>query len=266
MLVTLVASVVMVFLAVSPALINGLALSPWAVVHGQLWRLVTWPFANYIGFGSVITIFFFWYFGSQLESHIGRFKMARFLVWLTLLLSGLAMALAAPSAFTTTQVVGGEFFPGLWAIEIVVFLVWVAENRHARFFFNIPAWLIGAVVIAIPVLQLLGARMWFTLAYLLLSLVVGALVARAMGFLVDYPQIPNLSVRRRPKPPRSPKRAGRGGSAGVVTGPWAGSSGPTSDRAKLDALLDKISAGGMDSLSRSEKKQLEVLRKRIRGL
>lgn len=262
MLVTLVASAVMVFFAISPSLIDALALSPWAVIHGQVWRLVTWPLANFIGFGSVITIFFFWYFGSQLESQIGRVRMARFLVWLTLLLATLAMALAAPSGFTSL-VVGGSVFPGLWVIEIIVFLVWVAENLHARFFFNIPAWLIGVVIVAIPVLQLMGLRLWFTLLHLLLSLVVGALVARAMGFLSDYPQIPNLSLRRRPRPPRAP----RTGTGSVVAGPWSGSSSALdSDRAKLDALLDKISAGGMDSLSRSEKKQLEVLRKRIRGL
>ena len=61
-----------------------------------------------------------------------------------------------------------------------------------------------------------------------------------------------------------------GSSGSVVSGPWAGSSSghayaPTSDRAKLDALLDKISEGGMDSLSKSELKQLETLRRRLRG-
>ena len=73
---------------------------------------------------------------------------------------------------------------------------------------------------------------------------------------------PNTSaLRRRPKKPKAKR-----GQGSVVSGPWAGSSSQSSsDRAQLDALLDKIGEGGMGSLSKAEIKQLEVLRRRLRG-
>ena len=39
----------------------------------------------------------------------------------------------------------------------------------------------------------------------------------------------------------------------------------TADQAELDALLDKIGASGMDSLTGSEKKRLNELSKRLRN-
>ena len=39
-----------------------------------------------------------------------------------------------------------------------MFLVFIAEYPFARFFFGIPAWAIGAVIVGIEVLQLLGDR------------------------------------------------------------------------------------------------------------
>jgi hypothetical protein len=51
-----------------------------------------------------------------------------------------------------------------------------------------------------------------------------------------------------------------------VQGPWQPSaSSPVSrDQAALDALLDKISASGMDSLTDDEREQLLILRDRLR--
>ncbi len=39
-----------------------------------------------------------------------------------------------------------------------MFLVFIAEYPFARFFFGIPAWAIGAVIVGIQVLQYLGLR------------------------------------------------------------------------------------------------------------
>jgi hypothetical protein len=51
-----------------------------------------------------------------------------------------------------------------------------------------------------------------------------------------------------------------------VAGPWQPPppSPVSRDQAALDALLDKISAGGMESLSDGEREQLMVLRDRLR--
>ena len=47
---------------------------------------------------------------------------------------------------------------GFRTLELCVFLLFVAEYPYVRFFFGIPAWVIGAVILAIEVIQLLGDR------------------------------------------------------------------------------------------------------------
>ncbi|MEZ5094508.1 DUF6576 domain-containing protein [Nocardioides sp.] len=259
--VVLLSGFVLVLGAFSPTLIFYLTLFPEYLQSGQVWRLVTWPLANDIRLGiwPVITIFFFWYFGGMLEEELGRATMARLLLWTTLFVGVLAVVLSIPFGWFD-PVVGG-----LGTLELLVLLIWIAERPHARFLFNIPAWVFGVVIVAIQVLQLTAYRSWLVLLHLLLSIGIGALVARHYGLLQEYAAIPRLgSPGGRPKRQR---RTPSSGSGGVVAGPWAGSSVPRvdNDRAQLDALLDKISESGMDSLTSGERKQLEVLRRRIRG-
>jgi hypothetical protein len=144
-------------------------------------------------------------------------------------------------------------------------LLFIAENPHIRFMFDIPGWLIAVVFVGLNVLSFLGARMLIDLLNFLVGLGVAAVVARSVGLLREYHAVPDLAFfRHRAAQPK--QRRTRGSSGSVVSGPWAGSSNQsTSDRAKLDALLDKISEGGMDSLSKAELKQLETLRRRLRG-
>ena len=63
-----------------------------------------------------------------------------------------------------------------------------------------------------------------------------------------------IAMALRVSPPAKPKSQASGSS-----------SQSSSDRAQLDARLDKIGEGGMGSLSKAEIKQLEVLRRRLRG-
>ena len=266
MLVTLLSVASMVVWAFSPPLIATLALFPDDVRRGWVWQLVTWPLANPASFWGALTIFFFWYFGSQLEGELGRGRMARFLVALTIGLSVLAVLLSAPFGFAEPNLVEGLSF-----LQLFVLLVWIAGHLHAQFFFGIPAWVLGAVLVAIPVLQMLAYGRWLSLLHLLLGLVLAAVVARSFGLLSDVAFVPKLgapSPRPSSRPSRPSRRSRRapGGQASVVGGPWAGSSSPANtDQAKLDALLDKIHEGGMDSLSAKEREQLLVLRRRLRG-
>jgi membrane associated rhomboid family serine protease len=250
-------------------ILNQLALKPADVFGGQVWRIVTWPLANGFSQGllwTAISVAMLWYFGSRVEEQIGRVRMTVLLV-LVIVVPGILGALLDLPQF------------GIESVRLAVLLIFVAEFPQLRFFFGIPAWVIGVVVVLTDVLQLSGARANRQLLFYLLSLGVAALAARAVGLLTAYPWLPQLPLpasltgerspaRRRPASRPSIKRRRGGGS--VVPGPW---SPPTPNRpgpeilaaqAELDLLLDKISAGGLESLDDDEKRRLNELSKRLR--
>jgi membrane associated rhomboid family serine protease len=227
-----------------------LALIPDKVTSGEVWRLATWPLANGLDrriLSVLISIAVLWYFGSRLEDQVGRVRMAWFLTIITVIPGLVGTALDLPAA-------------GIHIVQLVVLLTFVAEFPNIRFFFGIPAWVLGVVYVASEILQLTGDRAGRQLLFYLISLVVGALAARGVGLLAAYPFIPKISMPHRK---REPKRSRR---PAVVAGPWAGTeSSVSSDQSELDNLLDKISASGIDSLSKAEKERLNQLSKRLRG-
>lgn len=229
-----------------------------AVVSGQVWRLFTWPIAypGGVGFLDAFTIFIFWYFGTEIESLLGKKRMAWFLGLITVGLGLIWVALVELSTLF------GYLFT-LNQLELMVILVFIAEYPHRRFFFNIPGWVIGAIIVGIYVISYVGQRQWLNLLDFLLGLVLTALVAKSMGLMSEVRAVPRLSFRRQRKPKR-PKRAPSGPT--VVQGPWQPPEQPpvSRDQAELDALLDKISASGMDSLTDREREHLLVLRDRLR--
>jgi len=48
-------------------------------------------------------------------------------------------------------------------LELMVLLVFIAEYPRRRFFFNIPGWVIGVVIVGISVLGYIGTRDWLLL-------------------------------------------------------------------------------------------------------
>lgn len=246
------------------------ALIPDDVWSGQVWRLVTWPLAN--GFDqrllwTAVAIALLWYFGSRLEEQIGRVRMTVLLGALILLPGIVGALLDLPQA-------------GVRSVEVAVLLIFIAEYPTIRFFFGIPAWVLGLVYVVTDLLQVSADGTGDQLLFYLTSLVIAALAARAVGMLSAYPWIPQvplpdaLTGTRSSGPRRSARGKIRGKGAGkqrVVEGPWAApppANRPTPDtaaaQAELDGLLDKISSGGLDSLSADEKRRLNELSKRLR--
>jgi membrane associated rhomboid family serine protease len=235
--------------AIDKTILIRLALIPDEITSGQVWRIVTWPLAN--GFDQqllwvIVSIAVLWYFGSRLEEQVGRTKFAWFLTMIILIPGLVGTALDLPQA-------------GVHTVQLVVLLAFIAEYPNVRFFFGIPAWVLGAVYVAAEVLQLTGDRAGRHLLFFVVSLLVGALAARGVGMLEAYPWIPKISMPHRRRAPRRSRRPA------VVTGPWTGSSTVSAAQSELDELLDKISATGMNSLSKAEKERLNELSKRLRG-
>ncbi len=268
-MLVVIASVASLFVwAISQDAHQYLWLIPHDVKHGELWRLLTWPLANVPDLWTVITIAIFWYFGKQVEGMLGRNKFGIMLLLLAVIPGVVGVLLDTPQA-------------GLAPIELAVFLVFVAEYPFARFFFNIPAWAIGAVVVGIQVLQYLGNRDRNSIILLFVTIAVAALTARSMGLAQSLPWIPKIPYPSRTRARR--RRTGRRGSGDVISGPWGssmrsepyrGSSLPQPprpaedprDQAELDELLEKISAGGgLDALTAAEKRRLNEISQRLRN-
>ena len=235
-------------------LMRQLPMVPDLVFNGQVWRVATWPFWASINLWYALTIFFFWYFGTQLENQLLRKRTAWLYLWCTLVLSAVGLAL---SPFFT------GYLGGLGQLEFVVLLIFIAEHPHARFFFNIPAWLIGVVLVGIQVLGYLADRSWFNLLSFLVGLALCAVVAKSLGLLGDYHQIPSFNARFRSRRPRRAPRRHHSAPSGpiVVAGPWENVS---KDQRELDSLLDKISQHGVESLSDKDRARITELRERIR--
>ena len=226
-----------------------LTLIPGEIRSGQIWRVVTWPLAN--GFDQqllwvIVSIAVLWYFGSRLEEQVGRTKFAWFLMTIIFIPGLVGTALDLPQA-------------GVHTIQLVVLLTFIAEYPNVRFFFGIPAWVLGAIYVAAEVLQLTGDRAGRRLLFFVVSLLVGALAGRSVGMLEGYQWIPKLSMPHRRRQPKRTRRPA------VVAGPWAGTTTMSAAQSELDELLDKISATGMSSLSKAEKERLNELSKRLRG-
>ncbi len=266
MLIVLLSVVSLVVFAVEPVnkpIQVALAMISEDVAHGQVWRLVTWPFANlFVNVWVAISIFFFWYFGTEIEKGIGRVKMA-VLFFGTTILTGVVGTLIDLAMVGTFN---GGGLAGLSSVGLLMALVFIAEYPHIRFYFGIPGWVIGAVLVGIQIITLLGYRYLVDLFTFLCSLVIVALMARSVGLLSERTWIPSV---RTPKLRRRSRRKRRGAApAGptVVQGPWNPAPSPpvSPDQAALDALLDKIHATGMDSLTDHEREQLLILRDRLR--
>lgn len=193
----LVGAVTMLVCLFVPALYTLWAFTPDALFAGWLWTPFTWPLANSFGLWELLTLFMLWYFGNDLERMVGRRSMMWLYVgiWGTLTLTTLAMGL----------VVAGSGLAGLRLIQFVVLLVWIAEYPNRRFFFNISAWVFGAIILALQVLPLLAAGQFGALLSLLVSLFLVAVVARRVGLLGEHGWIPGRRSARPAAPSRAPE-------------------------------------------------------------
>ena len=258
-LVVLIGAVGVVASAFAPVLYQVGRFVPAEVLQGQVWRAVTWPFVDGISLWSILTLVLLWYFGRDLENQVGRRPMMSLYVAL--------WAILTVVAFVVGLAMGGGVLAGLDSIQFVVLLLWIAENPRRPFFFGIPAWIVGAVLVALQVLSYIAIRDLAGLASLVVTFFVAAVVARRFGLLSDLSWLPG----RRGSAPRIRQGGGvRAPQAAAPRTPRAAraeqkaAARQASDHERMDALLEKISEQGIHSLTPAERKELEALRERRR--
>ncbi len=251
----------------------------------EVWRLITWPIATEPAFFPLLGLVFFWVFGQQLEGLFGR---NRFLVWvvtvalvpsITLTLLG---AVSDNLDFTSINFgLSTMFLCGIW--------VYAATYPNVRWFEIMPLWGLAAIFTGINLLSYSGSRAGGQILFMLVAIGAALSMGRSLGLATAWP-IPHIPIggvpgggssrpKRQPKSkkPRSKPKRGDMGQR-IVEGPWRGGDQmpqpPTSpprmtatpaEQAELDALLDKIGAEGMDSLSSGDKARLNELSKKLRN-
>jgi Family of unknown function (DUF6576) len=247
---------------------NKLLFTPALVREFELWRLVTWPIATEPDIWPLLGIVFFWLFGQQLEGLFGRNKYLGWVASVTILPPLILTLLSlADSGLDFTSIefgLGTLFLGGIW--------VYAATYPGVRWFDVIPLWGIAAVFTLLNLLQYSGNGQTGKVVFLLIGVAVSLIAGRSLGVAQGWP-IPHIPLdgsshrkARRPKQRRS-------SSPTVVDGPWTRGPAPApprsgaspADQIELDALLDKIGANGMDSLTSGEKKRLNELSKRLRN-
>jgi signal transduction histidine kinase len=245
-LVTVIACASFVVVAISPSLWP-FDLNTQLVASGQVWRLLTWPLFNDLLSGSlwiVIAVAVFWWLGQRLETLLGARRCLLFYAILALIP---ALAITVFSQATGNPRDVGS---GMYELETAVLVAFAAAYPRVRFFFSIEAWVIAIVFIAIDLILFAETRDGFSAVFLLITAAVALLTARAFRLTRAQwiPTIPLPSVvtgdasHRRE---RERKRAARAAHLHVVR------------QNDVDALLDKISQQGINSLSREERRRLE---------
>ena len=229
-----------------------------SVVEGDIWRLASWPIPNEPNFWTIILFAIFYMLGSQVESLLGRWRFAFFLVALTLVPAIIVTAVEAVAGVS-------GYVAGLRMVEVGVLVAFAAQYSQARFWPGIPGWVIAVVIVGLDALQALGNRNWFALIVLACTVAVALLGIRAFGYATNLTWIPKLSLTSSSGQSsastghsRSRRRSRRGDHLRAV---------PTRDESvtpEIDVLLDQVASQGLDSLTRKQRKQLEAHARRLR--
>lgn len=229
-----------------------------SVMQGEVWRLLTWPIPNEPHFWTIVLFAVFYMLGAQMESLLGRWRFAFFLIALT----------GVPAVIVTAvEAVAGVngYVAGLRMVEVGVLVAFAAQYAHARFWPGISGWVIAVLIVGLDAVQALGDRNWFGIIVLVCTVAVALLGIRAFGYATSLRWIPKLSL------------ASGSGRSSAKTGPSrAQRRGRDRDRLRavptldepvapeIDALLDQVASQGLDSLSRKQRKQLEAHSRRLR--
>ncbi|PIE31942.1 MAG: hypothetical protein CSA55_04490 [Ilumatobacter coccineus] len=249
--ITIASVISMVLWAINPPWITPLRFSPLIVRNlGHYWSVVTWPIANQPGFFAIFSLVFFWFVGHAVEEMVGR---RRFVILVA------AITIIPAVIITPLPATGFPAAPsdGLTYVSVVLFALFTVEHPRLMFFGGIPAWVLAALFLGLDLLQLIGLRYWGSVLHLITMLALGLIMVRRWGFLSQL----NAVLGRRP----SPKTRRRSSAQPtVVTGPWVSPAETAAAHTELDALLDKISANGLDSLTEAEKRRLNELSKKMR--
>ncbi len=253
---------------------EALVLSPADVLHGQVWRLLTYSFLHDAGnniWHILFNMLFLWWFGTEVEEMYGQREFLVFYL-IAALLGGLAFtgwALALPATPELPEPLQLLTCLGASGAVTAVLVVFACHfpNRviYLMFFLPVPIWLFVVIMVGMDAFGFLSGSRGATA-------VVVHLAGAGFAFLYYKKQLRLLDLwswaksRRRSRPrlrvyheevPATPVRVAAAPAAADVDEHL---------EAKLDAVLEKVARSGQESLTESEREILfrasEVYRRR----
>jgi membrane associated rhomboid family serine protease len=223
-----------------------------AVMHGQVWRLLTYAFLHDPGgfWHILFNMLFLWWFGNTMEDLYGPWEFLTFYL-VAAVLGGIAFQLA----WLTIQTSGAFCLGASGAVTAVLVLFAFHYPRHVIFLFGlvpIPIWIFVLFSVGQDFFQFLNRNPGRTAVTVHLA---GAAFGylyyksnlRLWGFVPDLSSFGRLRSRPRLRVYREePSRP-------AVVGAPPG--GPSTEHleAQLDAVLEKVARYGQSSLTESER-------------
>ena len=241
-----------------------------AVLHGEVWRVVTYPFTHDVSLGFAFSMFILFFLGREVERFFGRTMFIWLYAGLTLIGS---LTLLALHYLPSADAGDAQWIDGGNLVLFGVFIAFAVVYPNVQIYFFIPSVWIAYALLAVGTLACFASHLWHPMTVLWMSVAFAFFYTRyarmgseAFGPLANWrAYLPRRPIRRelpaRPRPRRAvdqPAHASKlSGAAGVVVG--------TADRGdnvhdSIDPLLDKISKHGLASLTQSERATLERAR------
>jgi len=226
------------------------------VVHGQVWRLLTYAFVATPDIWFLFQMLMLYYFGKEVEQGLGWQRFAVLYVGLILLGPLLLQAFGYGGIPQTAA--------GAQAVNFAVFAAFVAMHPGAQFFFGVAARWVFVALLSLLSLQYLAAHELPKILVLISSTLMAFMLMRRAGFqesLFGWNFQWSLPSFAKPKPPFSVLQGGI--SASAKTSSSTPNEQMIHPEDEMDRLLEKISSKGMESLSREERTALEKARQAI---
>jgi membrane associated rhomboid family serine protease len=248
---------------------EALWLDPSAVLHGQVWRLLTYSFLHAGILHILFNMLFLWWFGNEVEDLYGPKEFLAYYL-ISAVLGGIAfqlwalrdphaVCLGASGAVTAVMVLYALHYPS----RIMYF-----------WFIPMPVWMFVAIQVGMDVFGFLGSMKGVHSTTAVTVHLAGAAFGfayyklhwRVLNWLPDLSSWRRNQARRRTKlrvyreeePVRTP--------VAVAAPPQSSVDLDEQLEAKLDAVLQKVSQSGRDSLTESERQILvrasEIYKKR----
>jgi membrane associated rhomboid family serine protease len=213
-----------------------------AVTQGfQVWRIVTWPFYSHNLFGSLFSVLLIFYFGTELETIVHTRKLSIFLIF-SVFISGILFTLLSKE-----EILAGPDFVYLFILTGFTYL-WPQREISIFGMFFVKAWIISLIIVLLDLIPMQGLHL--DLGLTRIFPVALAISTALLFFHFSYKQYRFGSALIASIEGLMWWRSNR------VRGRDATWDEKLTVEHRIDAILDKISRKGIDSLTAQERDYL----------